>query len=427
MQCFTCHAVHQWNPDNAEDRGGKEAVADASNSFLRISASRSSALCVACHQNKRQILAFDHNLVRTAPEAKNIRGETAAVSGPCGACHMPHNAADKRLWARGPLQADGTAPQYCTDCHEQNGVAKEKPVGKNDHPVNVVLKGRDIPPPGRVVDILPLYDAQGGTKDGDCIKCRTCHDPHTWAADGNGQAKATVPGDVSEDSPQPAVKNVEGDASNSFLRRPASPRPDLCVVCHEDTALLVGTDHDLFVTAPSAKNRFGRTVTETGQCGVCHAVHNSGQQRLLWAQSHGPVDENQPSMNSLCTCCHSKGAVAQDKIPPVATHPKGKLINNIFTFNNHSTGYIKIFDDHWKETRVGDLSCSSCHSFYRWDHRVRQPGPGRKVDGNADTSFLRTSSDKAVCMDCHGDTAIWRYLYYHSVEKREMIKGKQPS
>jgi predicted CXXCH cytochrome family protein len=422
IQCATCHDIHQWAPGNPENRGGKNIAGDASNSFLRISGSRSSALCLECHRDKRQILSFDHNLVLTAPEAKNIRGETPLISGPCGACHIPHHAADKRLWARSVFQGNGEPPHYCTNCHSKTGVAKEKQVGKNDHPVDVVLKGKDIPRPGRVIEMLPLYNAEGNTKGGDRIMCRTCHDPHIWSAD----AKATDPSDVPKAKTDAAVKNIEGDARNSFLRRVASPTPDLCVVCHEDTALIVGTDHDLFVTAPRAKNRLGQTVTESGQCGVCHAVHNSAQERLLWAQAYGPVEKNQPSMNSLCTGCHSKGAVAENKIPPVAAHPKGKLIDNIFTFNNRHIGYIKIFDDHWKEVHVGDLSCSSCHSFYQWDHRIKKPGPGRNVEGNADTSFLRTSSDKTVCIDCHGKTAIWRYIYFHSLKKRAMLKGVWP-
>lgn len=429
MQCFTCHGVHQWDPNNPDNRGGKNITGNASNSFLRMSSSHSSALCVDCHQDKRQILSFDHNLVLTAPKAKNIRGDTAVVSGPCGACHMPHNAVDKRLWARTISADNGAASQYCTGCHAENGAAEEKRVGNHDHPVDVVSKGRDIPPSGRVVEILPLYNAEGGTQGGDRIMCRTCHDPHIWSAGGDGTGSSEEPPDMKtpKDTKNTTVKNIEGNASNSFLRRFASPTPDLCVVCHEDTALLVGTDHDLFITAPSAKNRLGKTVAQAGQCGVCHAVHNSGQERLLWAQAYGPVEEDQHPMNALCTVCHSKGNMAQDKIPPVASHPKGDLIDNIFTFNDQHKGYIKIFDDDFKEVNVGNLSCSSCHSFYQWDHRTRKPGPGLKVEGNADTSFLRTSSDKTVCIDCHGETAIWRYLYFHSLQKRALLEGKQPS
>ena len=419
VQCFTCHNVHQWNPNATADRGGKDAKGNAANSFLRISSSKSSDLCVDCHQDKKQLLAHDHNLALTAPEAKNIRGDTAEVSGPCGACHVPHNAAGSRLWAREISKDTAAATQYCKGCHSENGVAKEKQVGKNDHPVDVVLKGSDIPAPDRVARELPLYNEAGNTKGGDRIQCRTCHDPHIWSPVDNKDAASEGPA-VAATS---VTANTEGDARNSFLRRVASPTPDLCIVCHEETALLVGTDHDLLVTAPTAKNRLGQTVAESGQCGVCHALHNSPEKRLLWAQVLGPVGENQHSMDGLCTGCHSKGGIAEDKIPPTATHPAGKLITNIMTPENRSAGYIKLFDGNWEEISAGDLSCSSCHSFYRWDHRVEKPGLGINIEGDADTSFLRTSSDQTVCIDCHGETAIWRYTYFHSSKKREMLKG----
>jgi predicted CXXCH cytochrome family protein len=422
IQCFTCHAVHQWDPNNPADRGAAKVAGNASNSFLRISSDRSSALCVACHRDKRQVLAFDHNLVRTAPDAKNIRGETAVVSGPCGACHIPHHAENRTLWARPLFRENWAPPQYCTGCHGPTGAAKAKPVRRNGHPMDVVLKGKDIPPPDRVGKTLPLYNAQGGAHGGTRIMCRTCHDPHVWSA----SASTAAPVEEAAATTDKAAAMVEGDAADSFLRRVASPKPDLCVVCHPDTALLVGTDHDLFVTAPQAKNLQGRAVAATGQCGVCHAVHDSPKRRLLWAQAYGPVEKNQHSMNRLCTGCHSKSGVAADKIPAVATHPKGMLIDNIFTFTNRPTGYIKIFNDQWKEVNVGNLSCSSCHSFYQWDHRIKRPGPGRKVEGNADTSFLRASSDNTVCIDCHGQTAIWRYLYFHSPKKRAMLKAVRP-
>lgn len=423
VQCFTCHNIHQWNPASSADKGGKDAKADASNSFLRISDSKSSALCLKCHQDKRQILAHDHNLALTAPKSENIRGETVKASGPCGACHIPHNAVDKRLWARNLPRDRNSAPQYCISCHSATGVAKEKQVGKNDHPVDVVLKGPQIPPAGKVAKKLPLFTRKGNTRGGDRIRCLTCHDPHNWSPTGaiTGHVELAAAGKAA------AEKNIEeGDARNSFLRKPASPKPDLCAVCHETAELIVGTDHDLFITAPSAKNLLGQTVKESGQCGVCHALHNSPKKHLLWARAYGPVSDNQPSMDGLCTSCHNKNGIAKDKVPPVASHPRGKLIDNIRTYTGKPTGYIKIFDKNWKEVNVGDLSCSSCHSFQWWDHRVRKPGPGKKVEGNADTSFLRTASDRTVCIDCHGQTAIWRYLYFHSLQKRKMLKDVRP-
>jgi hypothetical protein len=105
VQCFTCHNVHQWDPHSVENPGGKDVEGDASNSFLRISNGASSTLCLACHQDKKQLLTSDHNLEVTAPEEKNLQKLTTHVSGPCGACHLVHNASGKRLWAK-PLPAE---------------------------------------------------------------------------------------------------------------------------------------------------------------------------------------------------------------------------------------------------------------------------------------------------------------------------------
>ncbi len=420
IQCFTCHNVHQWDPATPADRGGKDVDGDASNSFLRISNNPTSALCTECHWDKRQILSSDHNLSVTAPEAKNIQGVTAGVSGPCGACHIPHHAADKRLWARNEVKGMDPAPQYCMGCHTENGAAAAKPVGKNDHPVNITLKGLQIPSAERITPILPLFNTEGGTEGGDCILCLTCHDPHIWSAISKRPSADTASAEPTGEE----AKNIEGNATSSFLRKPASPTPDLCVVCHENAGLVIGTDHDLFVTAPSATNSMGQTVAESGQCGACHAVHNSPESRLLWARSVGPVDEKQHPMNGVCTGCHSSGGIAERKTPATATHPEGQLMDTIIRFDGRPTGYTKIFDNTWKEVNVGDLSCSSCHSFAQWDHRVMEKGPGKNIEGNADSSFLRTSSDRAVCIDCHGDTAIWRYTYFHSPKKRAMLKSE---
>ena len=139
VQCFSCHDVHRWDPDNPLNTGGKNVEGDGSNSFLRISNSTSSTLCLACHQDKKQVMTSDHNLQVTAPDEKNLQELTARASGPCGACHIPHNASGKRLWAK-PLPAErdfGT--QLCIGCHNKNGAAKAKLTGDNSHPVDVVI------------------------------------------------------------------------------------------------------------------------------------------------------------------------------------------------------------------------------------------------------------------------------------------------
>jgi hypothetical protein len=424
VECSSCHNLHQWDPIRPENRGGKDAEGSATDSFLRIPSGGSSSLCLECHTEKTQLLSYDHNLKLTAPDEKNIQGLNVSTSGPCGACHMPHNAAGPKLWARDLTTEKDVLPQYCQGCHSKTGPAKEKTIGEHNHPVDVASKGFNIALPALVTRELPLFSADGGTESGETIRCLTCHDPHIW--EGNGMLPPRGVTSAANRSGN-TTTILEGDARNSFLRKSASPKPDLCVICHEDTAFLMGTDHDLFVTAPSAENLMGQTVSESGPCGACHAIHNSPNALKLWARAYGPVEENQHPMNALCTSCHSKGMAAEDKIPSVATHPKGKLITNIMRFNNQRRGYTPIFNDTGQEVTVGDLSCSSCHSYYMWDPRVKEKGSFKNIEGNANTSFLRTNIYDTVCSDCHGEEAIWRYTYFHSVQKRKMLKDIQPS
>jgi len=422
VQCSTCHNPHQWDPGMPESRGGKDMDGDASNSFLRMPSAGASRLCLECHRDKYPLLSYDHNLKLTAPGEKNIQGQNVNLSGPCGACHMPHHAAGPKLWARKIDENKAQLPQYCLGCHNENGPARKKTVGKYDHPVDVASRGFHIAVPARVSKKLPLYSQNGKVESGDTIRCFTCHDPHIWMANSMSQPTGS---DASEDTSDPAAKNLEGDARNSFLRQPASPDPDLCVVCHEETVFLMGTDHDLFITAPTARNWLGQSVNESGPCGACHAVHKSPNALKLWARALPSIGENQPFMNALCISCHSKGEVAENKIPHVATHPEGMLITNIMRSNDQRKGYTPIFDDKGQEVSVGDLSCSSCHSYYLWDPRIEGKGPYKNVEGDAETSFLRTIIDHTVCSDCHGEEAIWRYTYFHSIQKRKILKLRQ--
>lgn len=414
IQCFTCHDIHQWDPADAGNRGGPNVEGDASNSFLRIRADGASPLCTACHADKQSLLSFDHNLTLTAPQATNSLGKVPRNSGACGACHLPHNAMDQRLWAREIRLDHEGKPEYCRGCHSDSGPANAKQIRNNSHPSDIALNAPDFPPPTIINGTLPLFNPEGGTENGDRIGCRTCHEVHAWSA-----AKTFTPSDN-------LTANQEGDARNSFLRLPASPEPALCALCHPDENNIVGTDHDLLVSAPAASNLFGQVPIQSGQCGVCHAAHNSLNRRLQWNQVLPSVEQNQHPMDSLCLSCHSTNGAAAGKTPSVVGHPKGKLITSMLTPDKRDRDYIRIFDDEWKEVDVGDLSCSSCHSYYQWNHLFNGPGPGHNTEGDATNSFLRTSSEKSVCRDCHGETAIWRYLYYHSSQKRNLIKGLQP-
>jgi predicted CXXCH cytochrome family protein len=395
VQCFTCHNVHQWDPKFPENRGGKDLEGDSSNSFLRVANSSMSDLCLECHTDKKQVITSDHNLAITAPEEKNAQGFQVAVSGPCGACHIPHNATADHNWARELSGDKDFVSQLCTGCHNETGTAKAKLTGENTHPVDVPLTRFNI------TTTLPLYDSKGTSIPKGKMVCITCHDPHIW--DPNG----TV---IIDD----AQENREGDATNSFLRKSNFPSSDLCKTCHEKSALVDGTDHDLNITAPGAKNLLGQTAKESGQCGVCHLVHNSPNRFKLWARPIIPYYTGDTMINNLCVSCHSRGEVGENKLPLIATHPEQRLINNIMRNDRTAIDFAPIFDKDGKEVSVGNISCPTCHNAHQWNPLFTQGGSGKNREGNATNSFLRNVSYNNICIDCHGLDALFRFKYFHN-------------
>ena len=406
VQCFTCHNVHRWDPNNLLNIGGKDVRGDGSTSFLRISSFGSSTLCIDCHKDKEQLLTSDHNLEVTAPDEKNLQDRTPRASGPCGACHVAHNASGRRLWAK-PLPAKKDfVSELCAGCHNKTGAAKEKLVGDNSHPIDLPLLETKM---GSILEKisaeLPLYSKDGDKIADGTMACNTCHDPHHWTPSKSGPL---------EDYKK---QNMEGNGANSFLRKANFPSPELCKVCHLAKERIDGTKHDFRETASDSE---GQSVKPSGLCQTCHLVHNAPHQLRLWARPYGPTTENGSPMNRLCTSCHSEGNMAAKKVPPVAFHPPGKLITNVMRFNKGGTGYTPIFAPDGKERNVGNLSCPSCHNAHQWGISVENGATGKKSQGNGTKSFrfLRTMSYNGVCSDCHGPEGFYRYLYFHDPEKR---------
>jgi predicted CXXCH cytochrome family protein len=397
IQCFTCHNVHQWDPGSMGNKGGKDVEGDSSNSFLRIANNSASDLCLTCHVDKKQLIHSDHNLDITAPDEKNFQGFNVSVSGPCGACHLPHNAADKHIWAKELSGDTDFVTQLCTGCHRENGPAKDKYITDYSNPVNVTLEKFNI------TTTLPLYDNEGKIRDDGRIVCITCHEPHIWNPD---RAEKNSPG------------NKEGDASNSFLRKSNSPSSELCKTCHAAKAFIDGTDHDLTITAPDATNILGQTARESGQCGVCHLVHNGPNVLKLWARPFGTFHTDEGIINDLCTSCHSEGKVAESKLPLIATHPRERLINNVMRDDRSKLDFAPIFDREGKEVNVGNISCPTCHNAHQWSPLDKKKGIGKNLEGNATNSFLRNVSYDNICIDCHGLDALFRYKYYHNPKER---------
>ncbi len=409
VQCFSCHNVHRWDPNATANGGDVKVDGDAGNSFLRIANDGTSALCVTCHSDKRPLLTSDHNLGITAPLEKNALSMTPENAGPCSTCHVPHHAAQRRLWAR-PLTADEDwASQVCTSCHNARGSAKNKLVGGNDHPIHVSLAALR-PGGGDIAPTLPRYDDKGNRNPDRNMVCLTCHEPHIWSRRSSPDADSYS-------------ANVEGTAADSFLRIANAPEPDLCKSCHMAQANMAGSSHDLRNTAPEATNLAGQTVQSSGLCGACHLPHNSPNSMRLWAREYGPLSENVNPIGGLCTSCHARGKPAEKRIPAIASHPAGKLVAGHADPTRGREKSTPVFDDLGHRTRVGDIGCPTCHNGHL---PAAAPHPADPYPVQVRFRFLRNSSSEILCMDCHGIDSLFRYLYFHDTEKRELWRRPGP-
>ena len=193
--CVTCHDIHQ---------AGSVGAAGS----LLASPRTDSGVCLACHAEAAGLIGTLHDLRTSAPEARNVRGETAAESGACGSCHLVHVSSEAGgVWAPGSTLQGKYGSGYCTCCHRQGECASDRVAKYVDHP-DVALVNRTRPgQPG----YMPTFDLAGDPSDTGAISCLTCHEPHV------------------------APANMGADGGNArrqrmFLRAEASR--ELCADCH---------------------------------------------------------------------------------------------------------------------------------------------------------------------------------------------------
>lgn len=369
VECPSCHEPHQWNPNDRSEGSAENIEGDASNSFLRISAFGDSKLCEDCHSNKFLVRGSDHDMAVTAADSKNGYGQTVDVSGPCGACHTPHNATGQFLWVRWEGDGEPSPSDLCLTCHMTGMAGKEKTLGEFTHPVGRVLE----PSPKS----LPVFGVVDELEKPARVECPSCHEPHQW----NPVEYIEGPG-----------KNIEGDASNSFLRKPSGADPALCSDCHETKYYLEGTDHDMNVAGPNAVNNSSQNVSESGLCGVCHTPHNASGQ-FLWARWKG---SDSPTPSDLCLTCHTEGNVGEKKTVGEHSHPVGRTMFNPPV----SLPLFEMRDGDFVEETV---ECPSCHEPHQWSFYYAEKGPGKNIEGTAADSFLRRPNESMplLCMECH--------------------------
>lgn len=390
VSCAGCHDPHRWNPSDATDRGGS-AAGNAGTKFLVRSAAGTAALCTGCHAAQAAVEGTPHDLPKSGVK-----------TGICATCHRAHGAQPLAVAPAQPLKPGGKfvpGGDPCEVCHASGKMASGATVGTRGHPVGV-SPGRDYGPD------LPLYGSSGKRQAGGRIACSTCHDPHRWSAAGGSGSSAK--------------------AATSFLRMGADGYAPLCFPCHAEKSMVVGTDHDLRVTAPAAVNRDGRNAETSGVCGVCHAMHRVTEVRALWNRGFGEgLDES----SRACTSCHRAGNDQGAHVPPrveahLTNYPGRGLESRIFTITREvSAGLqgIPVFAENGTRADSGKLSCASCHDVHRWQADVTNSGSGLPVEGDISNSFLRVRSnalDRTLCADCHGESLLQHYKNYHFPERK---------
>ena len=395
VTCASCHDPHQWDPKNANKENDPEEEGNAVTSFLRETNDKDSNLCRTCHKKQEAIVGSKHDLNKMAPDSVNAKGLTPPQAGTCGSCHAVHNGLGPRMWARKNLPNSPVNAANCLSCHNDAGIAKDKPIDTlHSHPINVSVKSlgitattqswvsRFLPLSGlESLTSLPLYNKEGHAYEGGTlVGCATCHDPHNWSVEQQ---------DIDVDE--------EGNSTNSFLRIAEKGNADLCINCHNDKAVVKFSKHAL----RGAGTDIFDEENPSGSCRTCHRPHQT-KGPYLWAEESG---QGETPIQKLCNSCHNKDGSAKGKLTGKHSHPIGIEL----TANMKPDAGLPMFTKAGKriQDHKGNLDCATCHNPHQWDPRdaSSQAGKDSDVEGDANNSFLRISAaqNAELCLNCHNE------------------------
>ena len=318
--CSTCHSTHKGvGPYVLVSSGGP-------------------AFCGGCHTGEAEALSgTKHDLLKSAPASRNLRGQSPEQSGMCGACHFAHG------WSQRVPQGADPVSGACLSCHREGGWAEKETVGTFSHPVNVA--------PGKKLETgLPLWKLGGEER----VVCTTCHDAHRfWPG-----AQRPVP-----------PFEVDGDPTNSFLRMEADA---LCRECHPEKELLRNTKHDLTHFGKPLEKQVEQALALGGPCVGCHRSHNAGAGRLWFRPLGDPTGEfDRQEATRRCLSCHADAAMK--RIEEERGHSVGREIKA--QYMPQPPEQLQLGKLETLSGEVPVLICTTCHLPHGARHSGRDGQP----------------------------------------------------
>ncbi len=355
-ECAICH--YRWIDTFFVDGRGSELV-----EYQAVPVVAEAKICFSCHDGSvvdSRVRIFNdrrHKINKPPPPGMKVPKKFPLDKDgnmQCSTCHTAHGVSsemgiEKTIF----LRFSDKNSAMCIMCHED----KTGGPAAGNHPINSTVL--DIP--GELLDAGAVL----GDKKNQVI-CETCH-------------------------------TVHGSENESFLVTSAKDS-ELCMTCHKEQAAIKGTDHDLRVSAVHAKNRHGKTTSESGVCSGCHLVHGGGD-KLLWSL---PRNSGQENGGSLCLDCHSEHGIAEKKLIKDHSHPI-----EVTPGEKGMTTSLPLFDKAGNKRQNGLMTCRTCHDPHRWNHDG-QAGNGKNIEGDSRNSFLRleNSPEPKLCGDCHASQAV---------------------
>jgi predicted CXXCH cytochrome family protein len=371
LVCQSCHQIHQGKTDNLltlTDDAGK--------------------LCASCHQRqapkdaKAARKAGVHPVDVEMEEPVEIRGQKVK-SVQCQSCHQVHNGTvGTELFPDKIKQAE----TLCADCHQRQHAKDDKEAKKKGiHPMNIEMDE-------------PVKIAGNEIKK---IGCLSCHSVHAG---------------------KPNTPVLHEEHRNG----------QLCENCHEGMQKVVGTDHDLRVTAKESENQQEESPLHSGACGACHTLHKGSAELPFLSSVIGldkqERDDTAPHLkrDELCLNCHQKKGIGKEKEIVDYGHPYQDMI-----LSSDETVMPVIGAKNETIHEKGVIACMTCHEPHTWEpkaflkeskSKVLNFNKQENIEGNVINSFLRHKGVKdTFCVDCHGIEALSKYKYYHHKDKARDI------